>query len=125
MGAPSAPELLIILVIFVLPLTIGIIMHNRQEKVILINEQTGISKKVPVGYSWITLAVGFFLPMYRGDLKWFIFYFLAALFSYGVGPIILAFFYNKNYIQSLIEKGYSPINDASRQLLIQKNIIVK
>ena len=125
MGAPSTPELLIILIIFVLPITIGIIMHNRQAKVNLINKKTGISKEVPVGYSWITLAVGFFLPIYRGDLKWFAFYFLTAIFSYGFGPIILAFFYNKNYIQNLIEKGYTPANDASKQLLMQKNIIVE
>ncbi len=125
MGAPSTPELLIILVMFVLPVAIGIIMHNKQAKVTLLNEKTGISKEVPVGYSWITIAVGFFLPIYRGDIKWFAFYFLTAIFTYGLGPIILAFFYNKSYIQSLIEKGYSPANDTSRQLLIQKNIIVQ
>lgn len=125
MGTPSTPELLIILVMFVLPVAIGIIMHNKQTKVNLVNEKTGISKEVPVGYSWITIAVGFFLPIYRGDLKWFVFYFLTAILTYGLGPIILAFFYNKNYIQHLIEKGYSPANDSSKQLLIQKNIITQ
>ena len=124
MGMPSIPELLIIILLLA-PIIIGILMHNRQVKVTLKNDKTGIVKEVPVGYSWITLAVGFFLPIYRGDIKWFVFYFLTAIFTYGFGQYILAFFYNKNYIQNLIEKGYSPANDSSKELLIEKNIIIQ
>ena len=122
MGMPSGPELLIVLILL-LPVIVGVIMHIKQTKVSLKNEQTGIVKEVPIGYSWITLAVGFFLPMYRADLKWFVFYFLGAIFTYGLGQWILAFFYNKNYIQNLLEKGYNPIDDYSKELLIKNNII--
>ncbi len=125
METPSTPELLIILIVFVVPIVIGIVMHNRQKKVKLINEKTGILKEVPVGYSWITLAVSFFLPIYRGDLKWFLYYFLSTIAFSLLGPIILAFFYNKLYIQRLLEKGYIPKDDFSKHLLIQKNIITK
>lgn len=124
MGTPSGPELLILLLILS-PMIIGIIMHYKQKKVTLKNEKTGILKEVPVGYSWITLAVGFFLPIFRGDLKWFLFYFLTGIFTYGIGPWILAFFYNKNYIQNLLGQEYVPADSTSKELLIKKNIILQ
>lgn len=120
MGTPSAPELMIIAILF-MPAIIGIIMHFRQAKVNLKNGT--LDKEVPVGYSWISLIFGVFVPLVRGDIRWFLYYLVVTVLTSGIGIIILAFFYNKNYIQNLIEKGYFPANDPSKQLLVAKGII--
>ena len=61
--------------------------------------------------------------MYRGDFKWFFIYLIVGLLTYNLGAIVLAFFYNKIYINNLIEKGYKPANSKSKELLLSKNII--
>ena len=67
----------------------------------------GVIKEAPVGYSWTMLFFGIFVPLLRGDWKWAAITLLAAIFSYGLVPLIIfPFIYNKFYLKDLIYKGY-------------------
>lgn len=69
------------------------------------------------GFSWTTLFFGAFVPLFRGDLKWFavmvITDILIALPTAGIGLIIpwivFACIYNGSYIKDLGKKGYIEI----------------
>jgi hypothetical protein len=63
-------------------------------------------KKAPVGFSWTVFFWGGWPCLFRQDWVWAILLLLACIFTYGIAGIVCAFFYNKVYIKSLIEKGY-------------------
>ena len=72
---------------------------------------------------------GFWVPLFRGDWKWLIIMLLLDLigiFTFGIvsgiANIVMAFLYNKLYIQDLIAAGFKPNDDASANILKTKNI---
>ena len=68
--------------------------------------EIGQVKIVKEGFSWTMLFFGIFVPLYRGDWKWFLIILIANIFTYGLASIVFAFIYNKIYINDLLEKGY-------------------
>lgn len=77
-----------------------------------------------IGFSWTTCFFGFFVPFFRGDWRGLVILFIADLCTAGIANIVFCFIYNKMYTRNLIEnKGYSPADEYSRQLLIQAGII--
>ncbi len=80
-------------------------------------------KKGLVGFSWTTLLFGFFVPIFRGDVKWFIAMMVAALCTFWISSIIFAFIYNKLYTTKLLESGYEPTDEYSRGVLRSRNMI--
>lgn len=75
--------------------------------VLLVNNYTGEQKHVKKGFSWTMLFFGVFVPLLRGDWKWFLITAIAAVLTYGVSWVVFPFFYNKLYINDLLKKGYS------------------
>lgn len=61
---------------------------------------------VPIGFSWTVLLFSFFVPLVRGDWKWFVIMFLLASFTCNLSTIPLAFIYNRIYARDLLRKGY-------------------
>lgn len=53
-----------------------------------------ITKDVKVGFSWTMFFFGPLVPLFRGDLKWFLFSILISFFTVGIGWLILPFVYN-------------------------------
>lgn len=92
----------------------------------------GIFKKSYVGFSWTVLFFYFFVPLIRGDFKWFfimlgieiLFGFISAGISVPIVHLILAIIYNKIYTQNLLEKGYVPVNERSYQILRSRNLVI-
>ena len=68
--------------------------------------EIGQVKIVKEGFSWTMLFFGIFVPLYRGDWKWFLIVLIANIFTYGWASVVFAFIYNKIYINDLLEKGY-------------------
>ena len=68
--------------------------------------EIGQVKIVKEGFSWTMLFFGIFVPLYRGDWKWFLIILIANIFTYGWSSVVFAFIYNKIYINDLLEKGY-------------------
>ena len=70
-------------------------MKNEIGQVIVVKE----------GFSWTTLFFGIFVPLCRGDWKWFLIMLIANIFTYGLASIVFAFIYNKIYINLVIYKS--------------------
>jgi hypothetical protein len=45
-------------------------------------------------------------PIFRQDWIWGVLLILACLATYGIAGIVCSFFYNKAYINNLLNKGY-------------------
>lgn len=86
-------------------------------KVTLRHYASGHEIKCKKGFSWTTLFFGAFVPLLRGDLKWFFIMLitnvLVAVITYFIGFIIpwiiFASIYNGRYIADLGKKGYLEI----------------
>ena len=70
---------------------------------------SGVAKTVKKGFSWTMLFFGIFVPLLRGDFKYFILSLIASLVTFGFSWLIFPFFYNKLYLNDLLEKGYTII----------------
>ena len=90
----------------------------------IVLEKNGIQKKSFVGFSWTTFFFEFFVPLIRGDIKWFLIMLILSFLSFGLDQFILCFLYNKFYTVNLLEKGYSPADEFSRSILKIKGIII-
>ncbi|MFC3847542.1 hypothetical protein ACFOPX_03185 [Helicobacter baculiformis] len=105
-------------------------------KVVLRNE-AGESKVCKVGFSWTILFFGIFVPLLRKDWKWcviFLVFVAIGVYFYTTYPdgdmagrflgripmffdLIMAFVYNKIYINGLLSNGYTPLEEADRNIL--------
>src|SRR5690625_4376048 len=98
-----------------------------------LENEMGLIKEVKIGFSWTTLLFGFFLALFRGDLKWAAIMFITGVvvgaLTLGFGACILwlvfAFIYNKIYITDMIEKGYKPASEESKMKLENGGIPVR
>ena len=73
-----------------------------------------------VGFSWTTLFFGFFVPLFRGDWKWFLIMIIICILTLGIANLVLCFIYNRIYTKSLlIDKNFVPADDFSRVTLAQ------
>ena len=91
---------------------------------IIMLEKNGVQKQGFVGFSWTMFFFGFFVPLFRGDFKWFIITLILMLLSFGLAQFIVCFLYNKFYTVGLLEDGYRPADDFSENLLRMKGIII-
>ncbi len=90
-------------------------------KVVML-EKNGVQKEGFVGFSWTMFFFGFFVPLFRGDFKWLLITLVLMFFSLGLAQFILCFLYNKFYTINLLEQGYRPADDFSKNLLISKGL---
>ena len=87
---------------------------------IILENADGELKEGYIGFSYTTAIFGFLVPLFRGDLNYFILFLLAKfilvtnLKSIWVSELIVMIFfgyiYNKRYTINLIDKGYFPID---------------
>lgn len=92
---------------------------------IKLKNNVGLLKTVPTGFSWTTLFFGGFVPLIRGDLKWFAIMLFLAFFSFGISWLIFPFVYNKVFIKGLLEKGFTTADEEANKYLAAKGYIVK
>ena len=89
-------------------------------------ERDGNLAKGFVGFSWTTLFFGFFVPLVRGDWKWFFIMIIACTLSVGLANIVFCFVYNKIYTRSLlVDKNFIPSDELSKKILAQHGIYNK
>jgi len=84
---------------------------------VTLQHHNGMTKECPVGFSWTTLFFSFFVPIFRGDLKWLVIMIIADVITAGIAWLAFPFFYNKKYIEDLIEKGYIPSTRKDADIL--------
>jgi hypothetical protein len=95
----------------------------------LIHKTSKEVKEVKVGFSWVTLIFGIFVPLVRG---YFIFFLvlLGLCFLGGLGLFIAwficPFFINKNYYNWLLTQGYMPMDEYKKeQESIFKRVLIE
>lgn len=77
-----------------------------------------------VGFSWTVFFFGFFVPLFRGDWKWFLIMFFIGVPTFGLVNLAFCFLYNGIYTRSLLEdKGYRPADDYSKRILADEGLI--
>ena len=109
---------------------------------IRVKNDIGKCKEIKVGFSWTMLFFGVFVPLVRGDWKWFLILLgvntvstiIDLGFLYGMDlPLIivgltlivpflmlgLSFFYNRLYAKDLYDKGYRGLTPEENQELIK------
>lgn len=91
--------------------------------VIKLEKESSVEKGF-VGFSWTTLFFGFFVPLFRGDVKWFLIMLILSLLSMGFAQLILAFLYNRIYTREKLREGFYPADDFSKSMLLKKGFIV-
>ena len=69
-----------------------------------------VIKQAPVGFSWTVFFFGFFPPLFRGDWKWAIVMLVAALCTFGISTLVFMFIYNKLFVKSLLDSGYTSVD---------------
>ena len=84
-----------------------------------------VTKEVPVGFSWTVFFFGFLPPLFRGDWKWAIVMLIAALCTFGLSTLIFMFIYNKIYLKSLLETGYTSIDSEAVLSPIEAKLAMK
>jgi hypothetical protein len=70
--------------------------------------QTGQTTQADVGFCWRLLQFGAFWPMYQRQWRLSLWVLLGAMLSFGVSNTVLAFYYNKIYIKTLLAAGFLP-----------------
>lgn len=93
------------------------------------NPVTNQVKQCKVGWSWTVFFFGFFPMLFRQDWKWLLITLvvdLLGLFTFGIvsfiANVILAVLYNKFYLTDLINAGWRPVDEASKNLLLAKGV---
>lgn len=84
----------------------------------------GVVKTGIVGFSWTTLFFGLFVPLLRGDMKWFFIMLIFGILTLGLVQIIFCFIYNKKYTEALIDKGFYPVDESSKITLQKYGLVV-
>ena len=88
-------------------------------------------KKCATGFSWTMLFFGLIVPLVRGDLKWAVILFalgsIIGIPTFGIGALgvhtVFAFVYNKIYIRNLMERGFVPANETSKNWCIANGLL--
>lgn len=87
------------------------------KKITMKRDVDGLTKEVPVGFSWTTFFFGPFVPLFRGDIL------TAAVtlaLSLVLGPLVqlvMCFMYNNMFYEKQIRNGFKPIENVSQELL--------
>ena len=76
---------------------------------VLVKNEMGMMKSVKVGFSWTTFFFGVFVPLFRGDVKWFLIMLVANICTFGLAQFLFIFKYNEWYLNDLKEKGYKVV----------------
>lgn len=92
---------------------------------IKLKNNVGVLKECKVGFSWTTLFFGFFPALFRGDFKWALVMFIVGWLTAGVSYLVFCFVYNGLYIKDLLSKGYEPVSEEDREILIRKGFVVR
>ena len=70
------------------------------------NQQTGQTRRAPVGYAWSVLVFGPFVFLARKEWMLFVMTLLLTVLTLHISNIVLSFKVNRMYIQMLINQGY-------------------
>lgn len=81
-----------------------------------------------IGFSWTMFFFGAFVPLFRGDWKWFLIMLImliASGFTLGLFIFVFCFLYNGIYIKEKLMNGWEPLDVSDAEILKQKQLYFK
>lgn len=84
---------------------------------ITLQNNSGEIIECPIGFSWTTFFFGCFVPVIRGDWKWFVIMLLAGGATFGISWFVFPFIYNGIFVKDLLGRGFGPTNERDASLL--------
>lgn len=76
----------------------------------LMKNSIGQVKNIKNGFSWTTFFFGFWVPLFRGDIKYLLVMVILNIITIGVSNLVFSFIYNRLYQEDLIKEGYTYID---------------
>lgn len=98
--------LIIVVLLFLLPLILGVAFMGWQKKIKIKHQESGIEKNCFVGYAWTYFIFGFFVPIFRGEILIGVLHLIFSILTFGVFQIVMPFLYNKHYSTRLLTDGW-------------------
>jgi hypothetical protein len=90
---------------------------------VTLRHSSGVTKRVKVGFSWTFFFFGLWVVLFRGDFKNFFRIWGLGIITLGIYYIISCWTYNKRYTEDLLVKGFSPVDDLAKNVLISRGLI--
>lgn len=82
--------------------------------VMLMNPNSGLTKKGKYGFSWTYLFFGWWVPLFRGEIGIALLHLIATVCTIGVWQLVFSFMYNRQYMTRLLDAGYKLHDDEYR-----------
>ena len=98
--------LIIAVLLFLLPMILGVAFMGWQKKIKIKHQESGIEKNCFVGYAWTYFMFGFFVPIFRGEILIGVLHLIFSILTFGVFQIVMPFLYNKHYSTRLLTDGW-------------------
>ncbi|MEH7114551.1 HrgC protein [Neobacillus niacini] len=92
-------------------------------KNVKLQNTTGVTKELKVGFSWTVFFFGAWVSMFRGEWSEFAKWVFLNPITLGIWGICQCWNANKKTIISYLEKGYTPVTDMDKQTLMNKGIL--
>ena len=97
---------LIIILIFFLPLILGLIIMGVQKKINLKHTNSSLNKPGYVGYCWTYFFFSFFVPIFRGEILIGVLHLIFSIVTFGIFQLVIPFFYNKQFTSRMLTSGW-------------------
>ena len=90
-GLPGLILILIPILIYFLPLILGLAFMGGQKRINLKHSDSGLNKSGFIGYSWTYFFFGFFVPIFRGEIGIGLMHLIFSIITFGLFHLIMPF----------------------------------
>ena len=97
---------LIMILIFFLPLILGLIIMGVQKKINLKHTNSSLNKPGYVGYCWTYFFFSFFVPIFRGEILIGVLHLIFSVVTFGIFQLVIPFLYNKQFTSRMLTSGW-------------------
>ena len=110
---------LIMILIFFLPLILGLIIMGVQKKINLKHTNSSLNKPGYVGYCWTYFFFSFFVPIFRGEIFIGVLHLIFSIVTFGLFQLVIPFLYNKQFTSRMLTNGWE-LSDTEENMQLAR-----
>ena len=110
---------LIIILIFFVPLILGLIFMGAQKKINLKHTNSSLNKPGYIGYCWTYFFFSFFVPIFRGEILIGVLHLIFSVVTFGLFQLVIPFLYNKQFTSRMLTSGWE-LSDTEENMQIAR-----
>ena len=110
---------LIMILIFFLPLILGLIIMGVQKKINLKHTNSSLNKPGYVGYCWTYFFFSFFVPIFRGEILIGVLHIIFSIVTFGLFQLVIPFLYNKQFTSRMLTSGWE-LSDTEENMQLAR-----